>query len=93
MKILRSLGMALAMLGGLALGVASLVVAPILRNLANVCDRAACGIAKLDLELAHKFADKVPLSDDVLANMQRESHGFRQSSAVEPEGHQTWRTA
>lgn len=93
MKIMRSLGMALAMLGGLALGVASLVVAPILRTMVNVCDRAACGIAKLDLELAHKFADKVTLSDDVLANMQRESHGFRQSSAVEPEGHQTWRTA
>ena len=85
MKIVRSIGM--------ALGVCSLIAYPVLRTLADACDRAACGIKKLDLELAHKFADKVSLSPDVLANMRRESNGFRQGSALEPEGHQTWRTA
>lgn len=93
MKIFRSIGMALAIMAGTALAVCAPVAYRVLRVLADVCDRAACGIAKLDLELAHKFSEKVKLSDDVLANMQRESHGFRQSSAVEPEGHQTWRTA
>lgn len=93
MKIFRSIGMALALMAGTALGVCSLIAYPVLRFVADACDRAACGIKRLDLELAQKFADKAKLSDDILSNMQRESHGFRQSSAVEQEGHQTWRTA
>jgi hypothetical protein len=88
-KVYRCIGAAL----GAALAVCSLIAYPVLRFMADACDRAACGIKRLDLELAHKFADKVTLSDEILSNLQRESHGFRQSSAVEPEGHPTWRTA
>lgn len=88
-KVYRYIGAAL----GAALAVCSLLAYPVLRFVADACDRAACGIKRLDLELAQNFSDKVALGDKVLANMQRESHGFRQSSAVEQEGHQTWRTA
>jgi len=97
MKIFRSIALAFcmpfAMLGGLVLALGSIVTYPVLRTLADACDRAACGIKKLDLELALKFADKVSLSPDVLANMRRESNGFRQGSVEEYEGFAPMRTA
>lgn len=83
MKIFRSIGMALALACGTVLGACSLVVHPILRFVADVCDRAACGIERLDLELAQKFAEKVVLGDKVRSGMRRESHGFRQSSVAD----------
>lgn len=87
MKILRScamaLGMALAMAGGAMLGIASIVLQPTLRYIASACEQFASGIDKLDRELAHKFAEDVQMVAGVSSGLQRESNGYRQSTAAD----------
>lgn len=81
MRMFRSIALSLAMAVGALLGVVSCVVQPALRYLSAACDALANGLDKLDRELAHKFAEDVQFAAGVNSGLQRESHGFRQSSA------------
>lgn len=83
MKMTHRILYPLVMMAGLLLGLASLVVQPTLRYLAAGCDSLANGIDKLDRELAHKFAEDVQHASGVASGLQRESNGFRQSSATD----------
>lgn len=83
MKIFRSIGFALAMACGALLGAVSMAVEPLLRYVSAGCDALSCGIAKLDRELAQKFAEPMQKATGVGCGLNRESNGYRQSSAAD----------
>lgn len=85
MNIFRSAFAAMAVMAGMALGLASMVVVPALRYLAAGCDALANGIDKLDRELAYKLNEQAIGAEEVSADLKRESNGYRQSSATTKE--------
>lgn len=82
MKSFRSIGLALLVLAACICDVAYAIAEPLLRYISIGYETMACGVEKLKRELAQVFRQDEQRATGVGCGLDRESNGFRQSSAA-----------
>lgn len=85
MKMYRSIGLVIAGLSSALLGVVAMLATPVLRYVAVGCEQLACGVEKLERDLAFKLNESAIGCDEISSDLKRESNGYRQGSAMRNE--------